>query len=343
MTAYEQTQEKLSAAPKTWLITGVAGFIGSHLMEALLQLNQRVVGLDNLITGHRRNLEEVRRNVSPKQWAGFTFLEGDILDQPLCRRACAHVDYVLHQAALSSVPRSIENPIRTNEINITGCLNMLLAALDQKVKRFVYASSSSVYGNASSPGNAEANTGQPLSPYALTKLVNELYAGIFARNYGLGTIGLRYFNVFGPRQDPSGPYAAVIPTWVNALLSKKPVHINGDGSTSRDFCYVANIVQANLLAATSENPDAVNRVFNVANGGRTSLNDLYEMLQGRLASAHPHVRDCRPVHLPFRAGDILHSQADISLAQQLLGYLPTHTVEQGLEPTLEWYRSLTVT
>jgi UDP-N-acetylglucosamine/UDP-N-acetylgalactosamine 4-epimerase len=340
VTTFEQIKRELIAAPRTWLVTGVAGFIGSHLLEELLVLGQRVVGIDNFVTGQRRNLDEVSRNVPPKKWAGLTFLEGDILDPALCRRAADGVDYVLHQAALGSVPRSIDDPVRTNEVNVTGFLNMLVAARDNKVKRFVYASSSSVYGDASNPVNAEASAGRPLSPYAATKVINEIYAGVFARSYGLKMIGLRYFNVFGPRQDPSGPYAAVIPKWLNAMMNNETVHIYGDGSTSRDFCYVANIVQANLLAATSPNAEAVDRVFNIANGCRTSLNELFAMLQRRIAACCSHLTQRRPEYLPFRPGDILHSQADISLAQNLLGYAPTHDVEQGLDLTLQWHKSV---
>jgi UDP-N-acetylglucosamine 4-epimerase len=343
VTAFEQTRRNLAAAPRTWLVTGVAGFIGSHLLEELLVLGQRVVGIDNFVSGHRRNLEEVSHSVSAKQWAKFTFVEGDILDRALCGQVCEGVDYVLHQAALGSVPRSIDDPVRTNEVNVTGFVNMLVGARDNKVKRFVYASSSSVYGDASSAINAEASAGRPLSPYAATKVINELYAGVFARTYGLETIGLRYFNVFGPRQDPSGPYAAVIPRWINAMLNDETVHIFGDGSTSRDFCYVANAVQANLLAATSQHADATDHVLNIANGCRTSLNELFAMLRRWRATCGPKVAERLPEYLPFRPGDILHSQADISLAQSLLGYVPTHNVEQGLDATIQWHKSFSAT
>jgi UDP-N-acetylglucosamine 4-epimerase len=338
MTAYEEIHQELLTRPRSWLVTGVAGFIGSHLLETLLRWNQQVIGLDNFATGRKQNLEEVRHLVQPGQWARFTFFQGDILDPVLCRRACQGVDYVLHQAALGSVPQSIEDPLRFNESNVTGFLNLLVAARDQKVKRFVYASSSSVYGDDPDLPNRENRTGRPLSPYAVTKTVNELYAAVFARNYGLATIGLRYFNVFGARQDPRGAYAAVIPQWINAMLKGAPLRINGDGSISRDFCYVANTVQANLLAATSSNPGAINRVFNVALNASTTLNELFALLQQRLLSDHPSLRDYRPVHLPVRPGDILHSQADISLAQSLLGYAPTHTVAQGLDAALAWYK-----
>lgn len=340
VTSFEETRRELIAAPRTWLVTGVAGFIGSHLLEELLELGQRVIGIDDFVTGQRRNLDEVSRKIPSKKWAGFTFLEGDILDPVLCRQACDGVDYVLHQAALGSVPRSIDDPVRTNEVNVTGFLNMLVAARDSKVQRFVYASSSSVYGDASNAVNAETSGGRPLSPYAATKVINELYAGVFARSYGLKTIGLRYFNVFGPRQDPAGPYAAVIPKWLNAMQNNEPVHIYGNGSTSRDFCYVANIVQANLLSARSPKAEVIDRFLNIANGSRTSLNELFAMLQRRLAICCPHVTQRRPEYLPFRPGDILHSQADISLAQNLLGYAPTHDVEQGLDLTLQWHKSV---
>ncbi len=338
MTAYEELRRQLISQPKTWLVTGAAGFIGSHLLENLLLLNQRVVGLDNFATGKKANLDEVQRLVKPDQWAGFTFLQGDLLDLNLCRRACEGADYVLHQAALGSVPRSIEDPLGSNAANVTGFLNVLTAARDAKVRRFVYASSSSVYGDDPALPKVESKTGRPLSPYAVTKAVNELYAGVFAGAYGLQSMGLRYFNVFGARQDPNGPYAAVIPQWIRAMLSRQPVQINGDGSTSRDFCYVANTVQANLLAATA--PDsAANQVYNVALNSRTTLNELFELLRRRLEPNCPWLRDLRPACRPFRPGDVLHSQADISRACQLLGYAPSHTVEQGLDEALPWYRS----
>jgi UDP-N-acetylglucosamine 4-epimerase len=338
MTAYEQIRQRSQAEPRTWLVTGVAGFIGSHLLETLLRLGQTVVGLDNFITGRKANLEEVKRLVKPDQWMRFTFHEGDIQDAAVCRRACSGVDYVLHQAALGSVPRSIEDPIASNSSNVSGSLNMLAAARDAKVRRFVYASSSSVYGDDPGLPKIEDRTGHPLSPYAVTKAVNELYAAVFARAYGLESVGLRYFNVFGARQDPNGPYAAVIPQWIQAMLRNQPVHINGDGSTSRDFCYVANTVQANLLAATATDAATPDAVFNVALNSRTTLNELFELLRVRLAGDHPSLRDARPVHRPFRTGDVMHSQADISKARRLLGYEPTYTVEQGLDEALAWYR-----
>jgi UDP-N-acetylglucosamine 4-epimerase len=320
------------------LITGVAGFIGSNLLEALLRLDQTVIGLDNLSTGSRENLEQVKGSVKPKQWARFSFVEGDIRQIAVCQEVCRGVDYVLHQAALGSVPRSIVDPILTNESNITGFVNMLVAARDAKVRRFVYAASSSTYGDHPALPKVEEVIGKPLSPYAVTKYVNELYADVFARCYQLQSIGLRYFNVFGPRQDPEGAYAAVIPRWIAALMHNQPTFINGDGETSRDFCFVANAVQANLLAATTGLSDAVGQVYNVALGERTTLNQLFEMLRQRLLPAYPQLNEYRPVYQEFRPGDVRHSQADISKARRLLGYEPTHTVEQGLDAALEWYQ-----
>ncbi|CAG9169611.1 NAD-dependent epimerase/dehydratase family protein [Cupriavidus pampae] len=344
--AYAQLKRELAAAPKTWLVTGVAGFIGSNLLETLLKLDQRVVGLDNFATGHRANLEEVRGLVAPTQWANFQLIEGDIRNLEDCRRACVFrrdgaehaVNYVLHQAALGSVPRSLQDPIATNESNITGFLNMLVAARDAKVKRFTYAASSSTYGDHPGLPKVEDRIGKPLSPYAVTKYVNELYADVFARCYDFQTIGLRYFNVFGPRQDPEGAYAAVIPKWTASLLTGETVHINGDGETSRDFCYVANAVQANLLAATATDTAATNQVYNVAVGDRTTLNDLFDALRRNLApygvsaTVQPNYRD-------FRAGDVRHSQADVSKAVTLLGYAPTHRISDGLEEAMGWYVS----
>src|SRR5690554_1017658 len=274
MTTYSQLLETLPAHPKTWLITGVAGFIGSNLLEHLLKLNQQVVGLDNFATGHRHNLDEVQGLITPEQWAGFTFIEGDIRNLDDCHKACVGVDYVLHQAALGSVPRSINDPITTNTTNIGGFLNMLVAARDAGVKSFTYAASSSTYGDHSALPKVEENIGKPLSPYAVTKYVNELYAEVFAKTYGFASIGLRYFNVFGERQDPEGAYAAVIPKWTAAMIKGEEVVINGDGETSRDFCFIDNVVQINLLAACAVG-DARNQVYNVAVGGRTNLNQLF--------------------------------------------------------------------
>lgn len=336
MTAYQLLKQKLSSNPRTWLVTGVAGFIGSNLLETLLKLDQRVIGLDNFATGHRRNLEEVRCLVSADQWSRFAFIDGDIRLLDDCREACADVDHVLHQAALGSVPRSLESPIATNETNISGFLNMLVAARDAKVSSFTYAASSSTYGDHPALPKVEDCIGNPLSPYAVTKYVNELYANVFARCHGFTTIGLRYFNVFGPRQDPAGAYAAVIPKWTAALLNEEDVWINGDGETSRDFCYVANAVQANLLAATTDNPKARDQVYNVAVGDRTTLNDLFHALQEGLA-VHGEIRQTQVRYRDFRPGDVRHSQADVSKAQKLLGYAPSHRLRQGISEAMGWY------
>jgi UDP-N-acetylglucosamine 4-epimerase len=334
---YDKVQELLLRNPKKWLITGVAGFIGSNLLETLLRLDQQVVGLDNFLTGRRRNLEEVKSKVSALQWEGFVFIEGDIREVETCRKACHQVDYVLHQAALGSVPRSIENPIATNEHNVVGFLNMLVAAENAAVKRFVYATSSSVYGNHPDLPKVEDKTGKPLSPYALTKQVNEAYAEVFDRVYQFQGIGLRYFNVFGPRQDPKGPYAAVIPRWFAGLINGDEVYINGDGETSRDFCFVENVVQANLLAACTQNQGALGQVFNIACGQRTTLNELFELIRDIVAETHPSVREARAIYRDFSGGDIRHSLADISKATLLLGYYPRYLVAAGLEKAATWY------
>jgi UDP-N-acetylglucosamine/UDP-N-acetylgalactosamine 4-epimerase len=297
------------------------------------------VGLDNFSTGKQANLEEVRALVSQAQWARFQFLEGDITDLATCERACAGMDFVLHQAALGSVPRSIADPIRSHQSNVSGFLNMLVAARDAGVRRFVYASSSSVYGDHPALPKVEANIGKPLSPYAATKAMDEAYAAVFARTYGMATVGLRYFNVFGPRQDPAGPYAAVIPLWIAALLERKPVFINGDGETSRDFCFIANVVQANLLAAATASPEAANQVYNIAVGEGTTLNELFEFLRGAVNGDGPDVQDQKPIYREFRAGDVRHSLADISKAQKLLNYSPQYRIRQGLQMALGWYRS----
>ena len=300
-------QQQLREQPRRWLVTGVAGFIGSHLLETLLRLGQRVNGLDNFATGHRRNLDEVRANVGEAAWAGFNFIEGDIRDLADGQRACAGVELVLHQAALGSVPRSLADPITSNAVNVGGFLNLLVAARDNGVKRVVYAASSSTYGDHPGLPKVEDRIGKPLSPYAVTKYVNELYAEVFARSYGLASTGLRYFNVFGPRQDPDGAYAAVIPRWAAALLKGETVYINGDGQTSRDFCYVANAVQANLLAATVIDEAAVNQVYNVAVGDQTSLTGLHQMLVQALSAVRPGLQAAAPEHRPFRAGDTISS------------------------------------
>ena len=335
-TAYEEVQRQLRKTPKTWLVTGVAGFIGSNLLETLLQLDQHVVGLDNFATGFRHNFDEVRGLVSPLQWARFDFIEGDIRNLADCQKACDGVDYVLHQAALGSVPRSLADPVTTNSANITGFLNMLVAARDAKVRSFTYAASSSTYGDHPALPKIEDRIGKPLSPYAVTKYVNELYADVFAKCYGFDTIGLRYFNVFGPRQNPNGAYAAVIPKWAGSLLQGEPVFINGDGETSRDFCFVRNAIQANLLAATTTRPEARNQVYNVAVGDRTTLNDLFRLIRDNLV-AHGVPADTGPAYRDFRAGDVRHSLADIQKASGLLGYAPQFNIERGIVEALPWY------
>jgi UDP-N-acetylglucosamine 4-epimerase len=335
MSSYQQLQELLSAHPKTWLVTGVSGFIGSNLLEHLLKLNQNVIGLDNFATGYQQNLDEVQTLVTPQQWERFKFIEGDIRNQADCSKACAGVDYVLHQAALGSVPRSINDPTTTNAANITGFLNMLVAARDAEVKSFTYAASSSTYGDHPALPKVEENIGKPLSPYAVTKYVNELYADVFARNYGFNTIGLRYFNVFGKRQDPNGAYAAVIPKWTAAMIQGDDVFINGDGDTSRDFCFVENAVQANLLAATTEE-EAKNEVYNVAVGDRTTLNDLFCALKSALdENGLPYEKE--PVYRDFRPGDVRHSQADIEKARTQLGYAPEYRIMDGIAKAMPWY------
>jgi UDP-N-acetylglucosamine 4-epimerase len=337
MTTYDTLKEKLKESPATWLVTGVAGFIGSNLLETLLKLNQNVVGLDNFATGHAYNFDKVQATVSAEQWSAFRFIEGDIRDLQTCHDACREVDYVLHQAALGSVPRSLSDPISTNECNINGFLNMLVAARDAEVKRFVYAASSSTYGDHPGLPKVEDKIGNPLSPYAVTKLVNEHYAQVFARCYDFNTIGLRYFNIFGRRQDPNGAYAAVIPKWVASMIDQEDVFINGDGETSRDFCYIDNAVQANLLAATSTNPDAANQVYNVAVGDRTSLNQLFNKIRDILAQRFTYLSDLAPHYRDFRAGDVRHSLANIDKANSLLGYQPSHDIDQGLAEAMSWY------
>ena len=320
-----------------WLITGTAGFIGSHLLEALLKLDQQVIGVDNFSAGRRENLLQVRDAITRNQWKNFRFIEGDIRSLDTCRRACRSASIVLHQAALASVPRSIEDPISTHDSNVTGFLNLLVAARGAGVSRFVYAGSSATYGDHPAFPKVESQIGRPLSPYAATKSVNELYAEIFARCYGLDSIGLRYFNVFGPRQDPNGAYAAVIPAWITAMIRGEPVFINGDGETSRDFCYVENVVQANLLAATVDDPAAVNQIYNVAVSAKTTLNDLFEMIRSLLEPWNPGLRNFRPAYRGFRAGDVRASQADISKAERLLGYRPLWRADEGVACTIDWY------
>lgn len=325
----------LEATPKKWLITGCAGFIGSNLLEALLKHGQTVVGLDNFSTGFQHNLNEVAQAVGIEKWRNFTFFEGDIRNLDTCHQACEGVDYVLHQAALGSVPRSLEDPVTTNNVNITGQLNMLVAARDAKVQSFVYAASSSTYGDHPGLPKVEETIGKPLSPYAVTKYVNELYANVFARAYGFKTIGLRYFNVFGKRQTPDGAYAAVIPKWIGAMMRNQEVVINGDGLTSRDFCYIENVIQMNILAALAPET-ARDQVYNVAVNARTDLNQLFALLKTELANnSVPYQKAV--IHADFRAGDVRHSQADISKAQRLLGYAPQYSIEEGLAEAMSWY------
>ena len=337
MSPYESLKIHLQSKQYTWLITGAAGFIGSNLLEALLKLNQKVVGLDNFSTGHKRNLDEVKSIVTQEQWHNFSFIQADICNLDSCQTACIGVDYVLHQAALGSVPRSVEDPIATNFSNVTGFLNMLVSARNSKVKRFVYAASSSTYGDHPGLPKVEDRIGKPLSPYAVTKYVNELYADVFGKTYGLQSIGLRYFNVFGPRQDPEGAYAAVIPTWIASMIKGDPVYINGDGETSRDFCYIANVVQANLLSASTQHTEAVNQVYNIAVGSRTTLNELFAQLKQNLISACPNVKSAQAVYREFRAGDVRHSLASIDKARELLGYEPTQSMGQGVVLAMPWY------
>jgi len=335
VTNYPKTLNHLQAAPKTWLITGVAGFIGSNLLETLLRHGQKVVGLDNFATGHRRNLDEVAQRVAAEQWQNFHFIEGDICNLDDCRTASVGVDYVLHQAALGSVPRSIADPLATNEANISGFLNMLVAAREAGVTSFTYAASSSTYGDHPGMPKVEDQIGKPLSPYAVTKYVNELYADVFSRAYGFHSIGLRYFNVFGPRQDPDGGYAAVIPAWTATMIEGGEVFINGDGETSRDFCFIDNAVQANILAATKTG--LTNSILcNVAVGDRTTLNQLFVAIREQLAAnGIDYAR--APVYRDFREGDVRHSQADISRARQELGYQPSHDISAGLAVAMPWY------
>jgi len=341
MTKYEQLQEHLKNNQNTWLITGVAGFIGSNLLEKLLILNQKVVGLDNFDTGHQHNIdlaiEDANRAIGKDLRNNFKFINGDIRELSDCKEACSGVDYVLHQAALGSVPRSIEDPINTNRANIDGFLNMLVASKDANIKRFVYAASSSTYGDHPDLPKLEGKIGSPLSPYAVTKVVNELYAKVFAKTYGFKTIGLRYFNIFGKRQDPNGAYAAVIPKWVAAILNKEDVFINGDGETSRDFCYIDNTVQINLLAATTDNDEATDQVYNVALNDRTSLNKLYKMIEERLIQRTEELEKKDPVYRDFRVGDVRHSQANIDKAQALLDYQPKYMISEGMDEAIDWY------
>jgi UDP-N-acetylglucosamine 4-epimerase len=337
MNAYDKARERLRAGSQPWLVTGAAGFIGSSLVEALLRLDQRVTGLDNFSTGKPENLEHLRASVGEAAWQRFSFIQGDIRSLEDCRRACAGQRYVLHQAALGSVVRSVADPLTSHASNVTGFLNMLLAARDAGVGRFVYASSSAAYGDHPALPKVEAQIGRALSPYGLTKHINELYAAVFATCYGFSGIGLRYFNVFGPRQDADGTYASVIPKWIGALLRGQPAWINGDGSTTRDFCHIDNVVQANLLSATVEDARALGQAYNVAAGDQTSLSELFGIVRGLLAQRRPELADAQPQHREFRAGDVQHSRADMSKAAELLGYQPAVRVLDGLQRTVDWY------
>jgi UDP-N-acetylglucosamine 4-epimerase len=328
---------RISAGRRRWLVTGAAGFIGSHLVERLLALDQEVVGLDNFSTGKRANLEHVRRCVGEARWAKLRFVEGDIRALDTCNAACASVDVVLHQAGLGSVPRSIDKPLRTHDSNVNGFLNILLAARDAGAERLVYASSSAVYGDHPALPKIESQLGRAMSPYGLSKRMNELYADVFAACYGFKSVGLRYFNVFGPRQDPDGPYASVIPAWLGALLRGETAYVNGDGSAARDYCHVDNVVQANLLAATVEDPQALGQAYNVAVGEQTTLNELFEIMRAQLAERLPHLRNARAVHRAPRPGDMLLSRADVGKAARLLGYRPIFDLRAGLAQTIDWY------
>jgi len=334
---YEQIKNELKNSQKIWLVTGVAGFIGSNLVEELLKLNQKVIGLDNFATGHRYNLDKIKEAVSLEQWENFTFVEGDMTNFKTCHAVTKDVDIVLHQAALGSVPRSIDNPIVSNDANVVGFLNMLNAARENGIKRFVYASSSSVYGDSQELPKVEERTGNVLSPYAVTKATNELYANVFQKCYEMQTIGLRYFNVFGKRQDPNGAYAAVMPKWISQMLHDEDLYINGDGETSRDFTYIDNVVQMNILAGMTTNEKAFGQAYNTAAGGRETLNNLYRAISNSLKEKLPELEIKEAIYRDFRAGDIRHSNADISKAKELLGYEPTHTLEEGLVESIEWY------
>ncbi len=334
---YNRVKDQLKKVPGNWLVTGAAGFIGSNLVEALLKLEQHVTGLDNFSTGNQYNLDEVQESVSVEQWERFSFVKGDICDIHTCNEVCKNQDFVLHQAALGSIPRSVKNPLITNKNNVTGFLNMLVAAKDNKVKRFVYAASSSTYGDHAGLPKIESVIGNPLSPYAVTKYVNELYARVFASTYSFKTIGLRYFNVFGKRQNPSGAYAAVIPLWFAGMINGSNIFINGDGETSRDFCFIDNCVQANILAANTVNEDALNQVYNVAFGERTTLNRLFQLIKKRVGQKYTGVADIKPEYRDFRPGDVRHSLSDISKARKLLSYTPEFSIEQDLDFACEWY------
>ena len=335
ITKFEQVKQQLVEQPKTWLLTGCAGFIGSNLLEFLLKHEQKVVGLDNFATGFQHNLDEVQGQVTTEQWSRFRFIEGDIRDLATCQEAVKGVDYVSHQAALGSVPRSLNDPITTNQVNIDGFLNMLVVSRDEGVKSFVFAASSSTYGDHPDLPKLEPKIGNPLSPYAVTKYVNELYARVFALNYGFKSIGLRYFNVFGKRQTPNGAYAAVIPKWTGSMIHNEDVIINGDGETSRDFCYIENTVQANILSSV-QMPESGFEVYNVALNNRTSLNELFAYLNELLLDNGVNYQKA-VIHQDFRAGDVRHSQADISKITEQLGYAPSYSIREGLAEAMPWY------
>ncbi len=337
MNVFENLLESFKTTQATWLVTGVAGFIGSNLAEFLLRHNQKVVGLDNFSTGYQKNIDAIVNAIEPKYHDNFTFIKGDICDLSTCKNICEDIDVILHQAALGSVPRSIKDPITSNLSNVTGFLNLLTAAKDANISRFVYASSSSVYGDSQELPKVESRIGNVLSPYAVTKRTNELYAGVFTKTYGIETIGLRYFNVFGKRQDPLGAYAAVIPKWIQALLNSEPVSIYGDGKTSRDFCYIDNVIQANLLAATTSNTKAFGEVFNVAVSAQTTLDELYTLIHNQLKENFSNFKADQVIYKDFREGDIRHSNANISKAKEFLGYLPTHTIDEGMKQSIKWY------
>jgi len=334
---YSEMKKQLKENKKNWLITGIAGFIGSNLLEELLKLNQKVIGLDNFTTGHRYNLEQVKESVSKEQWDNFTFVEGDMTDFSTCHSVTKDTDIILHQAALGSVPRSINSPLPTNDANVTGFLNIITAAKDNGVKRFIYASSSSVYGDSQELPKVEERTGNVLSPYAVTKTTNELYANVFHKQYGMETIGLRYFNVFGKRQDPNGTYAAVIPKWISQMLRGENVYINGDGKTSRDFTYIDNVVQMNIISGMTTNKDAFGQAYNTAVGGRETLHNLFRAIKSGLESNVENLSVPKPIYRDFRTGDIRHSNANINKAKEIIGYKPTHTLDDGLVESIEWY------
>jgi UDP-N-acetylglucosamine/UDP-N-acetylgalactosamine 4-epimerase len=333
---YDEVCEDLVNKPRRWLVTGVAGFIGSALLERLLDLGQSVVGVDNFITGHKRNLDDVLA-INPDERLQFTFIEGDLREPAVAAKACKDVDVVLHQAALGSVPRSMKDPVTSHQHNVDAYLNVLVAARDAGVQRVVYASSSSVYGDHPGMPKYEDRIGKLLSPYAATKRADEIYAQVFQDAYGMQLIGLRYFNVFGRRQDPDGPYAAVIPRWIAAMVAKKPCVIFGDGSSSRDFCYVDNVVQANVLAAMTHEAAVTGTVYNCGCNGRTDLKQLYGMIRDGLAKEYPEVASAEPTFEPPRPGDIAHSQAAIDKITAALGYAPTHQVADGMAETVAWF------